>query len=62
MDYKLRDIEIKWRKYWEENGVYKVDNQFDKLKYYVLDMFFYFFGVGLYVGYLLGYIVLDIYV
>ena len=61
MDYKPRDIEIKWRKYWEENGVYKVDNQSDKPKYYVLDMFPYPSGAGLHVGHPLGYIASDIY-
>lgn len=61
MDYKPRDIEIKWRKYWEENGIYKVDNQSDKPKYYVLDMFPYPSGAGLHVGHPLGYIASDIY-
>lgn len=61
MDYKPRDIEIKWRKYWEEHDVYKVDNQSDKPKYYVLDMFPYPSGAGLHVGHPLGYIASDIY-
>lgn len=61
MDYKPRDIETKWRKYWEDNGVYKVDNQSDKPKYYVLDMFPYPSGAGLHVGHPLGYIASDIY-
>ncbi|MBX2870465.1 MAG: leucine--tRNA ligase [Saprospiraceae bacterium] len=61
MDYKPRDIEVKWRKYWEENGIYKVDNQSDKPKYYVLDMFPYPSGAGLHVGHPLGYIASDIY-
>ena len=61
MDYKPRDIETKWRKYWEENGVYKVDNQSEKPKYYVLDMFPYPSGAGLHVGHPLGYIASDIY-
>lgn len=61
MDYKPRDIEIKWRKYWEEKEVYKVDNQSDKPKYYVLDMFPYPSGAGLHVGHPLGYIASDIY-
>ncbi len=61
MDYQPRDIEIKWRKYWEENGIYKVNNQSDKPKYYVLDMFPYPSGAGLHVGHPLGYIASDIY-
>lgn len=61
MDYRPRDIEIKWRKDWEEKGVYKVNNKSDKPKYYVLDMFPYPSGAGLHVGHPLGYIASDIY-
>lgn len=35
-------------------------DEIEKLKFYVLDMFLYLLGVGLYVGYLEGYIVIDI--
>lgn len=61
MDYKPRNIEQKWKKYWEENSIYKVDNTSDKPKYYVLDMFPYPSGAGLHVGHPLGYIASDIY-
>jgi len=61
MDYKPRNIEQKWKKYWEENSIYKVDNASDKPKYYVLDMFPYPSGAGLHVGHPLGYIASDIY-
>jgi leucyl-tRNA synthetase len=61
MDYKPRDIEQKWKKYWDENGVYKVSNDSDKPKYYVLDMFPYPSGAGLHVGHPLGYIASDIF-
>lgn len=60
MRYNPGPIETKWRKYWEENGVYKVDTQSDKPKFYVLDMFPYPSGAGLHVGHPLGYIASDI--
>lgn len=61
MDYTPRDIEKKWRQYWEENHVYKVSNESNKPKYYVLDMFPYPSGAGLHVGHPLGYIASDIF-
>jgi len=61
MDYTPRDIEQKWQQYWEENGTYKVSNQSDKPKYYVLNMFPYPSGAGLHVGHPLGYIASDIF-
>ncbi|MCB0584126.1 MAG: leucine--tRNA ligase, partial [Phaeodactylibacter sp.] len=61
MDYNPREIEQKWKKYWEENEVYKVSNLSDRPKYYVLDMFPYPSGSGLHVGHPLGYIASDIF-
>lgn len=61
MEYNPRDIERKWKRYWEEQGVYKVTHQSDKPKFYVLDMFPYPSGEGLHVGHPLGYIASDIY-
>ncbi|MCB9273268.1 MAG: leucine--tRNA ligase [Lewinellaceae bacterium] len=61
MDYSPRDIEQKWKQYWEGKDVYKVSNHSDKPKYYVLDMFPYPSGAGLHVGHPLGYIASDIY-
>ena len=61
MDYNFSDIERKWQKAWEENGVYTVSNESDKPHYYVLDMFPYPSGAGLHVGHPLGYIASDIY-
>lgn len=57
---EIRRIEEKWRKYWEDNQVYKVENSPAKPKYYVLDMFPYPSGAGLHVGHPLGYIASDI--
>ncbi|MCB0704882.1 MAG: leucine--tRNA ligase [Saprospiraceae bacterium] len=61
MDYRPRDIEKKWRKYWVENETYRVSNDSDKPKFYVLDMFPYPSGAGLHVGHPLGYIASDIF-
>ncbi|GGD90199.1 leucine--tRNA ligase [Planktosalinus lacus] len=61
MKYHFNDIEAKWRKYWEENQTFQAQNNSDKPKYYVLDMFPYPSGAGLHVGHPLGYIASDIY-
>ncbi|HEX8314678.1 MAG TPA: DUF559 domain-containing protein, partial [Flavisolibacter sp.] len=61
MEYNFREIEKKWQQKWTEDGAYKVSNQSEKPKYYVLDMFPYPSGAGLHVGHPLGYIASDIY-
>lgn len=61
MEYDFRAIEAQWKKYWNDNEVYKVTNESDKPKCYVLDMFPYPSGAGLHVGHPLGYIASDIY-
>ena len=60
MDYNFRKIETTWQQYWKSNDVYRVANQSNKPKYYVLDMFPYPSGTGLHVGHPLGYIASDI--
>ncbi len=60
MEYAHRDIEKKWQQYWKDKEVYKVSNESDKPKFYVLDMFPYPSGAGLHVGHPLGYIASDI--
>jgi leucyl-tRNA synthetase len=60
-EYSHRDIENKWQNFWESNEVYRVKNESDLPKYYVLDMFPYPSGAGLHVGHPLGYIASDIY-
>ena len=59
--YHFNDIEAKWQRFWAENQTFKAENQSDKPKYYVLDMFPYPSGAGLHVGHPLGYIASDIY-
>ena len=61
MKYFFNEIEAKWQKYWLENQTFKAENESDKEKFYVLDMFPYPSGAGLHVGHPLGYIASDIY-
>jgi len=61
MGYNFREIEKKWQKYWAEHQTFKAENNSDKEKFYVLDMFPYPSGAGLHVGHPLGYIASDIY-
>nr|BFF35882.1 leucine--tRNA ligase [Tenacibaculum mesophilum] len=61
MQYNHQEIEKKWQKYWANQGTFKAENNSDKPKYYVLDMFPYPSGAGLHVGHPLGYIASDIY-
>ena len=59
--YQPNDIEAKWRQFWRDNDTYKVSNDSDRPKFYVLDMFPYPSGAGLHVGHPLGYVASDIY-
>ncbi len=61
MKYNPREIERKWKNWWDKHQVYKVSNDSSKPKYYVLDMFPYPSGSGLHVGHPLGYIASDIF-
>jgi len=61
MEYDFREIEKKWQDTWNKNNVYRVSNESEKPKCYVLDMFPYPSGTGLHVGHPLGYIASDIY-
>ena len=61
MDYNFNNIEPKWREYWKSHKTFKVQTDYQKEKYYVLDMFPYPSGAGLHVGHPLGYIASDIF-
>ena len=60
MNYNHIDIENKWKKYWEEHNTFYTDiRNFDKPKFYALDMFPYPSGDGLHVGHVEGYTASD---
>ena len=61
MEYNFRDIEKKWQQRWVANQTYRVTEDPEKKKFYVLNMFPYPSGAGLHVGHPLGYIASDIY-
>ncbi|PCS21394.1 leucine--tRNA ligase [Candidatus Enterovibrio escicola] len=58
MDQKY--IKEKWQKYWEDSSAFVANNNSQKPKYYILDMFPYPSGNGLHVGHAVGYIGSDI--
>ena len=59
-EYNFQEIEPKWQKYWNKYQTYQVQENPEKKKFYVLDMFPYPSGAGLHVGHPLGYIASDI--
>ncbi len=61
MEYNFREIEKKWHQRWIDHQTYKVTEDENKKKFYVLNMFPYPSGAGLHVGHPLGYIASDIY-
>ena len=60
MEYNFIDIEKKWQQKWVENKTYKVVEDENKQKFYVLNMFPYPSGAGLHVGHPEGYTATDI--
>ena len=61
MGYNFIEIEKKWQARWKENKTYRVAEDANKEKFYVLNMFPYPSGAGLHVGHPLGYIASDIF-
>ena len=60
MKYNPSLIEKKWQKKWSDLNSFKTEIDYNKPKYYVLDMFPYPSGAGLHVGHALGYVATDI--
>ena len=56
--YNHKEVEKKWKKYWEQHPVNVNDGK--KEKYYCLDMFPYPSGNGLHVGHWRGYVISDV--
>ncbi len=61
MEYNFKEIEAKWQQRWKDEGLYRVEVDPSRPKFYVLDMFPYPSGAGLHVGHPLGYIASDIF-
>jgi leucyl-tRNA synthetase len=59
MDFNHIEIEQKWQKEWEKEGVFKTSQRSDKEKYYVLTMFPYPSGT-IHVGHVKNYVIGDV--
>ena len=58
--YNHKKIDKKWQKKWEEEKLYKTQDDKSKPKFYCLDMFPYPSGAGLHIGHPKGYIATDV--
>lgn len=59
--FSLGEIEEKWQKAWAENRVFEVNEDSNKKKFYVLEMFPYPSSSGLHMGHVFNYTLGDIY-
>lgn len=59
-EYKPREIEGKWQKFWFDNKTFKTPDVSDKPKYFIMDMFPYPSGDGLHVGHAENFTATDI--
>jgi leucyl-tRNA synthetase len=60
MRYPFKDVEPRWQRWWEEQGIYRSVEDPAKPKFYALDMFPYPSGSGLHIGHPEGYTATDI--
>lgn len=59
-DIDFKTIEQKWQRRWSDEKVFEVDEQSNKKKFYVLEMFPYPSGDGLHMGHALNYVIGDV--
>jgi leucyl-tRNA synthetase len=60
MGYPFAEVEPKWQRWWEEQGIYRTQEHPGVPKFYVLDMFPYPSAAGLHIGHPEGYTATDI--
>src|SRR5688500_9342656 len=60
MAYRPSDIEPKWQEWWDRNNTFAAAEDYQKKKFYALDMFPYPSGKGLHVGHPASYIAGDV--
>ncbi len=58
--YNPKDIETKWQKQWESDGIYKASDDSEKSKKYVLEYFPYPSGAAMHVGHVRNYTIGDV--
>lgn len=61
MKYDHKQIEVKWQKYWEDQGIFHAGRKPQAPKKYVMDMFSYPSGDGLHTGHPRSYTAVDIF-
>lgn len=58
--YNPKEIEPRWQKNWEENGVYTANLKSHKPKYIAMSMFNYPSGAGIHIGHAMNYTISDV--
>ena len=60
MKYNHKEIELKWQKRWEEQQIFRAEDNSDKPKFYALVEFPYPSGTGMHVGHIKAYSGLEV--